>query len=103
MAKLIKRTKVTKTVKNRDGQMEEVVKKDSTPVDHADRHFSNFPCVGISKGVTLNMGDYESLRVDVWLSVPLTSPDPNFIKITCRELANTIDEIIDEETEKDMN
>lgn len=24
--------------------------------------------VGVSKGVTLNMGDFQSLRVDVWLS-----------------------------------
>lgn len=29
---------------------------------------SNSRVVGVAKGVTLNMGDYESMRIDVWAS-----------------------------------
>lgn len=43
--------------------------KSGTPLDHSDKHFSSpLPVVGMSKGVTKNMDNYESLRVDVWLS-----------------------------------
>ena len=43
--------------------------KEEDPLDHAVKHGEKkFPTktVGINVGVTLNMGDYESLRVDVW-------------------------------------
>ena len=44
--------------------------KEGVPNDHSRKHFgvSETPVVGVSIGSTLNMGDYESLRVDVWLS-----------------------------------
>lgn len=43
--------------------------KSGTPLDHSNKHFSSpLPVVGMSKGVTKNMDNYESLRVDVWLS-----------------------------------
>ena len=45
------------------------VLKEGVPNDHSRKHLNNdFPTVGVSIGTTLNMGDYESLRVDVWLS-----------------------------------
>lgn len=43
--------------------------KEETPLDHAIKHGEKkipSKSVGINLGVTLNMGDYESLRVDVW-------------------------------------
>ena len=57
-------TTVTKgTAKNQN------VLKEGTPNDHARKHLEeNTPVVGCSIGTTLNMGDYESLRVDVWLT-----------------------------------
>lgn len=48
----------------------ETVVKDETPLDHSDKHklpFKNTAkTVGINVGVTRNMENYESLRVDVW-------------------------------------
>lgn len=45
------------------------VLKEGVTNDHSRKHLNDdFPTVGVSIGTTLNMGDYESLRVDVWLS-----------------------------------
>ena len=57
-------TSVTKgTSKN------QTVLKEGVPNDHSRKHInSEVPVVGVSIGTTLNMGDYESLRVDVWLT-----------------------------------
>lgn len=43
----------------------EPIKEDAFPEHHMKQ---NNKCVGISIGTTINMGDYESLRVDVWLT-----------------------------------
>ena len=43
--------------------------KEGVPNDHSRKHLNDGEkTVGVSIGTTLNMGDYESLRVDVWLS-----------------------------------
>ena len=43
--------------------------KEGKPNDHSRKHLDgNVPVVGVNIGTTLNMGDYESLRVDVWLT-----------------------------------
>lgn len=48
---------------------ESKVLKEGKPRDHSRRHLDGeVPVVGVSIGTTLNMGDYESLRVDVWLT-----------------------------------
>ena len=53
----------------RDTSKNQRVLKEGVPNDHSRKHLNNdFPTVGVSIGTTLNMGDYESLRVDVWLS-----------------------------------
>ena len=46
------------------------VPKEGVPNDHSRKRHNNSssPIVGVSIGSTLNMGDYESLRADVWLS-----------------------------------
>lgn len=45
------------------------VLKEGRPNDHSRKHLDgDNPVVGVSIGTTLNMGDYESLRVDVWLT-----------------------------------
>lgn len=47
----------------------QTVLKDGNPNDHSRKHLNgDVPVVGVSIGSTLNMGDYESLRVDVWLT-----------------------------------
>ena len=48
----------------------QTVLKEGVPNDHSRKHHNNSssPIVGVSIGSALNMGDYESLRADVWLS-----------------------------------
>ncbi len=50
----------------------EVVIKEGTPLDQSVKKNVNdsrpVKLVGMSKGITKNMGDYESLRVDCWMS-----------------------------------
>lgn len=49
------------------GEVETI--KSGTPLDHSNKHDpKSSPVIGMSKGVTKNMDNYESLRVDVWLS-----------------------------------
>lgn len=55
-------TQVTKgTSKNQE------VLKEGTPNDHSIKHLST-KIVGASVGITKNMDNYESLRVDCWLT-----------------------------------
>lgn len=61
--KAVENTQITKgTSKNQE------VIKEGVPNDHARKHLTEAPLVGVSIGTTLNMGDYQSLRVDVWLT-----------------------------------
>ena len=55
------------TVTKGTSKNQEVI-KEGVPNDHARKHLEQAPTVGVSIGTTLNMGDYESLRVDVWLT-----------------------------------
>ena len=56
----------TITKKTVDGT--EHIKK-GVPLDHSNKHDpKSGTIIGMSKGVTKNMDNYESLRVDVWLS-----------------------------------
>lgn len=81
MAKKIIRTKAnnrdltkkaddnTTTTKTKDRKT--TVVKEGTPLDHTPTHNINKQSsrtVGVNVGVTKNMGDYESLRVDCWLT-----------------------------------
>lgn len=61
----VKNTTVTKKV----GREAPVTVKQGVPLDHAVKH-NGFDSAkfGMSKGVTKNMDNYESLRVDVWLT-----------------------------------
>lgn len=59
----VKNTQITKGTSK-----EQKVIKEGVPNDHSRKHLTNVPTIGVSVGTTLNMGDYESLRVDVWLT-----------------------------------
>lgn len=61
--KAIKNTSVTRGTKDN-----QEVLKEGVPNDASRKHLTQAPLVGVSIGSTLNMGDYQSLRVDVWLS-----------------------------------
>ena len=100
-----RKAQITRTVrgKDRDGN-ERIVQRDSgIPQEHTEKHF-NTPCIGMNKGVTVNMGDFQSLRIDVWLSLPLSSdPTPDEINDRYHELEETIDGILDAEIEKETD
>ena len=103
MANLRRRPQVNvkKNGKDRDGNPIEVTLKNGVNVEQTEKHF-NSPCMGMSKGVTVNMGDYQSLLVDVWLSLPLSdNPDRKEISQTHEKLAHYIDRILDEEIDKE--
>ena len=63
-------TKVT-TKKGRDP---EKVIEEGKPLDHAlkqDPKNIEMDKIGLSKGVTVNLGDFQSVRVDCWLTTSL--------------------------------
>ena len=56
-------TQITRGQKN-----DQSVLKKGNPLDHSVKHLANVKTVGVSLGLTKNMDNYESLRVDVWLT-----------------------------------
>lgn len=66
--------------------------KEGIPSDHAPKHGVPLQgrTVGISKGITRNMGDFESLRVDVWLTDHVEEGE------TQQEALERIEAIVDE-------
>lgn len=92
---------VKKSGRGKDGQSLEVETTKGVPLDQTDRHFGDVPCMGLSKGITANMGDFQSLRIDVWVSVPLNDTSRNGILKKRDEIVSILDEIIDDELEKE--
>lgn len=72
------------------------VEKDGVPLDHAPKHGVPIQArmVGMNKGITRNMGDYESLRVDVWLTDFIDEDE------TPQETFERVEEIVDEVLEE---
>ena len=65
----------------------EVLKK-GIPADHERKHEK---CViGMNVGMTLNMGSYESLRLDVWATVPQTDEPMQKQYSRLRESLNSV-------------
>ena len=86
-----KNTTITKKV----GREAPVTVNSGVPLDHTNKHNPYEKAVfGMSKGVTKNMGDFESLRVDVWLTSEVF-PDESI-----KEAYSRVEEIIDEVLEE---
>lgn len=64
--KAIENTTISKSV----GKEEPTPIKEGTPLNHTEIHNINpqVQTVGVNIGVTRNMGNFESLRVDCWLT-----------------------------------
>lgn len=76
---------------NRTG---EVLKEDvGVPLEHSAKHLSGSQ-VGMSIGVTINMDNYQSLRVDLWLTDAVHDGE------TQKEAYKRIHEVIDETLEE---
>lgn len=83
----------TTIVKKSSGEVETL--KAGTPLDHANKHDpKSGMIVGMSKGVTKNMDNYESLRVDVWVSDSVNKGE------THDEALNRIESAIDNALEQ---
>jgi hypothetical protein len=75
--------------------------KEGVPLDHDTKHKTAKNPVsfegqqfGMSKGCTLNMGEYESLRVDCWLSDTVRENE------TVREAFTRVEAVLDEVLEE---
>ena len=65
---LAKKAEDNTTIQKKSGGEVETIKS-GTPLDHSSKHDpKSGPIVGMSKGVTKHMDNYESLRVDCWLT-----------------------------------
>lgn len=74
------------------------VLKEGKPNDHSRKHLDGTtPTVGCSIGTTLNMGDYESLRVDVWLTDNVQSGE------TIQQAYGRVVKVVDETLQEIVN
>lgn len=88
-----KNTTITKKV----GREEPEIIKKGNPLDHSLKHESyEGTKFGMSKGVTKNMDNYESLRVDVWLTSEVLPGE------SIQEAYARVEEIIDEVLEESV-
>lgn len=76
--------------------------KDEEPLDHTTQHNLNKQStrtVGVNIGVTKNMGDFESLRVDCWMNDDIHEGETpqqainRLYNIAVNELKNQIEEL----------
>lgn len=107
-AVLTKKAEENTTVKVKVGKEPEEIIKEGNPLDHARKQNqvsspNEVPqtIVGLSKGVTVNMGDYQSLRVDCWLTTPLK--EGQTLQQAYDEIAELIEERISIEVERATN
>jgi uncharacterized alkaline shock family protein YloU len=86
------RQNVEATFTDKDRHTE--TKKKGVHPSNNDKQTAKHQSFGLSKGVTLNMGDFESLRVDVWLSDEVQKGE------TVSEAFDRVNEILQEELER---
>lgn len=78
----------------------EVVKSSGAPLEPHTKYNCPKGSVGMSIGVTKNMGDYESLRIDVWCTDKVAENETKgeaFARLTeilSQALSDTADEIV---------
>lgn len=95
MKKMKQEAKKNATVSRKVGRDEVTVIKAGTPLDHSTKHDPYATTkFGMSKGITKNMGDFESLRVDVWLTSEVFEGE------SIKEAYSRVEEIIDEVLEE---
>lgn len=93
--KQVENARKNTTIVKKVGREEPTVLKSGTPLDHSIKHNSYKGAMfGMSKGVTKNMDNYESLRVDVWLTSEVFEGE------SVKEAYARVEEIIDEVLEE---
>lgn len=69
--------------------------KEGKPNDHSRKHLDGaVPVVGVSIGSTINMENYESLRVDVWLTDSVHEDET--VEQAYARVVKTVDETLQE-------
>lgn len=96
------------TVTTKVGREEPEVVKQGLPLDHAVKHeipqateiqaTRITPRIGVSKGVTLNMDNYESLRVDVWMTADMEEAETP--KMAFDRVGALLDEVLQDQIDK---
>lgn len=66
--KTLKQIAKENTSVTKGSSRDQEVLKEGVPCEHSKNHLTGEKIVGVSLGVTRNMGDYQSLRVDCWLT-----------------------------------
>lgn len=84
--------KNTTIVKNKGRQDEEIIKEGVESPIKATHKNTSLNTVGLSIGVTLNLGDFQSLRIDCWGQQEVESPDDR--EETLLELTEVLQEHI---------
>lgn len=93
--RLAKKAEENTTITKKVGREEAETIKSGTPLDHTAKHDPKHSAVvGMSKGVTKNMDNFESLRVDVWLSDTVQDGE------TAEEAMMRVEAFLDEALEK---
>lgn len=102
-AKAKENLNITKKSRSRSGALQNITVKKGNVVDSNNKHNPAFEVsgnavrVGMSKGVTLNMENYESMRIDCWIS------DVVGEKETKKEAFDRIGKLLDEVLEEAAN
>lgn len=83
------------TITKKTGREAPTVVKQGVPLDHSIKHDSYENAkFGMSKGCTLNMENYESMRVDVWLTSEVFEGES--IKEAFTRVEALLDEVLEE-------
>lgn len=97
MAKSRKRTIKRKVVSKEEPEVHrEVHDTDNPRILHA----TGVPMVYVEKGITKNMGDFNSARVTVGISLPIDYTDAELLK--AKKTISVIDKIVVSRLEKEM-
>lgn len=93
-------TNNARVTRNNGAEKTSTVLKEGIPNDRK-RTTSASPVVGVSIGSTINMGDFQSLRVDVWLSDEVRSNETveNAYARVTKTVNETLHEIVDSYTD----
>lgn len=90
---LSKQAEENTTVTRGTSKNNQTTLKEGRPNDHSRKHLDGeTPVVGASIGTTLNMGEYESLRVDVWLTDKVNSEET--VQQAYERIVSVIDETL---------
>lgn len=89
-------TKVS--IKNGSTNSEQVIKEGNPENRLENKRDLESTIVGLSKGITKNMGNYQTLRIDCWLATPVDSGKT--VGETLENISEILDTVLADEVEK---